>query len=45
MVANVITYRARSVLRDVAKTFGFTPAQVDEVRVAIGELTAHAEGA
>jgi len=29
MVANVITYRARSVLRDVAKTFGFTPAQVD----------------
>ena len=29
MVANVITYRARSVLRDVAKVFGFTPAQVD----------------
>jgi error-prone DNA polymerase len=29
MVANVVTYRARSVLRDVAKTFGFTPAQVD----------------
>ncbi|MPZ52880.1 MAG: DNA polymerase III subunit alpha [Acidimicrobiia bacterium] len=29
MVANVITYRARSVLRDVAKTFGFTPSQVD----------------
>ena len=29
MVANVITYRARSVLRDVAKTFGFTQAQVD----------------
>ena len=29
MVANVITYRARSVLRDVAKAFGFTPAQVD----------------
>jgi error-prone DNA polymerase len=29
MVANVITYRARSVLRDVAKTFGFTAAQVD----------------
>ena len=29
MVANVITYRARSVLRDVAKTFGFTPAQTD----------------
>jgi error-prone DNA polymerase len=25
----VITYRARSVLRDVAKTFGFTQAQVD----------------
>ena len=29
MVANVITYRARSVLKDVAKAFGFTPAQVD----------------
>ncbi len=29
MVANVITYRARSVLRDVAKAFGFSPAQVD----------------
>ena len=29
MVANVITYRARSVLRDVAKVFGFTQAQVD----------------
>lgn len=29
MVANVITYRARSVLRDVGKAFGFTPAQVD----------------
>ena len=29
MVANVITYRAKSVLRDVAKTFGFSPAQVD----------------
>ena len=29
MVANVITYQARSVLRDVAKTFGFTQAQVD----------------
>ena len=29
MVANIITYRARSVLRDVAKTFGFTQAQAD----------------
>lgn len=29
MVANVITYRARSVLRDVAKVFGFTQSQVD----------------
>ncbi len=29
MVANVITYRARSVLREVAKVFGFTPAQAD----------------
>ena len=29
MVANVVTYRARSVLRDVAKTFGFTQSQVD----------------
>lgn len=29
MVANVITYRARNVLRDVARTFGFTPAQVN----------------
>ena len=29
MVANVITYRARSVLKDVAKVFGFTPAQAD----------------
>jgi error-prone DNA polymerase len=31
MVANVITYRARSVLRDVAKAFGFTPTQVDSL--------------
>ncbi|MDX1449009.1 MAG: error-prone DNA polymerase, partial [Acidimicrobiia bacterium] len=29
MVANVITYRARSVLRDVGKVFGMTQAQVD----------------
>jgi error-prone DNA polymerase len=29
MVANVITYRARSVLRDVGKSLGFTQAQVD----------------
>jgi error-prone DNA polymerase len=29
MVANVVTYRARSVLRDVGKAFGFTQAQVD----------------
>ena len=29
MVANVITYRARSVLQDVGKTFGFTQAQVN----------------
>jgi error-prone DNA polymerase len=29
MVANVITYRARSVLRDVGKAFGFSPSQVD----------------
>ena len=29
MVANVITYRPRSVLRDVGKAFGFTQAQVD----------------
>lgn len=29
MVANVITYRARSVLRDVGKAFGMTQAQVD----------------
>jgi error-prone DNA polymerase len=29
MVANVITYRARSVLKDVAKAFGFTQAQAD----------------
>ncbi len=29
MVANVITYRARSVLRDVGKALGFTQAQVD----------------
>ena len=31
MVANVITYRARSVLRDVAKAFGFTQSQVDSL--------------
>lgn len=31
MVANLITYRARSVLRDVGKAFGFTPEQVDEL--------------
>ena len=29
MVANVVTYRARSVLRDVGKTFGFSQSQVD----------------
>ncbi|MDP8958337.1 MAG: error-prone DNA polymerase [Actinomycetota bacterium] len=29
MVANVITYRARSALREVGKAFGLTPAQVD----------------
>jgi error-prone DNA polymerase len=29
MVANVITYRARSVLQDVGKTFGLTQAQVN----------------
>jgi len=29
MVANVITYRAKSVLRDVVKTFGFSQAQAD----------------
>jgi error-prone DNA polymerase len=29
MVANVITYRARSVLRDVGKALGFTQSQVD----------------
>jgi len=29
MVANVVTYRARSVLRDAAKAFGFTQAQAD----------------
>jgi len=29
MVANVVTYRARSVLRDVGKVFGMTQAQVD----------------
>ncbi|MGH8874313.1 MAG: PHP domain-containing protein, partial [Acidimicrobiia bacterium] len=29
MVANVVTYRARSVLRDVGKAFGFSQAQVD----------------
>ena len=29
MVANVITYRARSVLQDVGKAFGLTQAQVN----------------
>jgi error-prone DNA polymerase len=29
MVANVITYRARSAFRDVAKAMGFTPAVID----------------
>ena len=29
MVANVVTYRARSVLRDVGKVFGMTQSQVD----------------
>ncbi len=29
MVANVVTYRARSVLQDVGKAFGFTQAQVN----------------
>jgi error-prone DNA polymerase len=31
MVANQITYRPRSALRDVAKAFGMTPGQVDGI--------------
>jgi error-prone DNA polymerase len=47
-VANVITYRPRSALRDVGKAFGFTPEQVDgwakggeeEVPALVTELAA-----
>ncbi|MFP3914443.1 MAG: error-prone DNA polymerase [Actinomycetota bacterium] len=35
MVANLITYRARSVLRDVGKAFGFTPGQVDSLSLYV----------
>jgi error-prone DNA polymerase len=31
MTANVITYRTRSAVREVAKVLGFTPAQVDRL--------------
>src|SRR5262249_13219984 len=31
MTANVITYRTRSAVREIAKALGFTPAQVDRL--------------
>src|SRR3984885_1264179 len=42
-VANVITYRPRSAVRDVGKAFGFTPAQVDAW--AAGIDAGHGRGA
>jgi error-prone DNA polymerase len=53
MVANVITYRARSVLQDVGKAFGFTQSQVNGLTKyldtrkagAIGEFLDLPEGA
>jgi error-prone DNA polymerase len=49
-VANVITYRPRSAVRDVGKAFGFTPEQVDAWaagidRVNRGAAAAEAVGA
>jgi error-prone DNA polymerase len=49
-VANVITYRPRSAVRDVGKAFGFTPEQVDGWaagidRVGRGTAAAEAVGA
>jgi error-prone DNA polymerase len=49
-VANVITYRPRSAVRDVGKAFGFTPEQVDGWaagidRVGRGAAAAEAVGA
>src|SRR3984957_7198341 len=49
-VANVITYRPRSAVRDVGKAFGFTPEQVDGWatgidRVNRGEASVEAVGA
>ncbi len=42
-VANVITYRPRSAVRDVGKAFGFTPEQVDAW--AAGIDSGHGRGA
>jgi error-prone DNA polymerase len=41
MVANVITYRARSVLQDVGKAFGLTQAQVNGLTKYLDTLDPH----
>jgi error-prone DNA polymerase len=42
-VANVITYRPRSALRDVGKAFGFTPEQVEGWAAGIDRVSRGAE--
>jgi len=42
-VANVITYRPRSAVRDVGKAFGFTPEQVDGWAAGIDRVSRGAE--
>ncbi|MBL8112424.1 MAG: error-prone DNA polymerase [Acidobacteria bacterium] len=39
MTANVITYRDRSACREVAKSLGFSPGQVDSLAKQIGTFT------
>jgi error-prone DNA polymerase len=43
-VANVITYRPRSAVRDVGKAFGFTPEQVDAWAAGIDRARAGVVG-
>lgn len=39
MTANVITYRPRSAIRDVAKAFGYPAGQVDRLAAQLGSLS------
>src|SRR5579863_548962 len=39
MTASVITYRPRSAIREVAKVFGYTKEQVDQLARAVGSLS------